>query len=46
VTNGQASPALGGTRARRPKAEHAGRTTPDPPGGSNAFVPREVLKML
>jgi len=29
-----ASPALGGTRARRPKAEHAGRTAPHPRGGN------------
>ena len=32
--------ALGSTRARRPKAEHAGRTTPHPPGGINSFAPR------
>jgi len=28
-------PALGGTRERRPKAEHAGRTSPSPRGGIN-----------
>jgi len=37
-----ASPALGGTRARRPKAEHAGRTTPPPRGGNrNYFNPTQ-----
>jgi hypothetical protein len=32
----RATHALGGTRARRPKAEHAGRTTPYPRGGINS----------
>ena len=31
-----ALPALGGTRAHRPKAEHAGRTTPRPRGGNHS----------
>jgi len=33
----RATPALGGTRARKPKAEHAGRTTPRSRSGQLVF---------
>ena len=41
----RAAPALGGTRAHRPKAEHAGRTAPHPRAGQQVIgphVPRAV----
>jgi len=36
---------LEGTRAHRPKAEHAGRTTPRPRGG-NCFSPQPVTRQF